>query len=90
VGMWRWLNRRKRADRKFLVFHVMARHAAWFPVHNHGHEAPDEAWSEWERRLQHLSEHELILFLTDNRARNRLLGKTWPPLTMISEKKEVP
>jgi hypothetical protein len=71
--------RLRRADRDFLVAQAVARHVAWFPAHNRGREAPAEAIREWRRQLQRLSEKELILMIADNRARNRLLGKTWPP-----------
>lgn len=64
----------------FLVAQVVARHKAWFPAHNRGREAPQEALVAWERQLRPLARNDLILLLTDNRARNRLLGKIWPPL----------
>ncbi len=75
-----WLREGPRADREFIVSQVVARHAAWFPAHNRGRQAPDEAVREWRRRLRAASEKELILLIADNRARNRLLGKTWPPV----------
>lgn len=76
--MWNWTRKKTRADREFIVSQVLARHAAWFPAHNRGREAPGEAVREWRRRLQPLSEKELVLLIADNRARNHLLGKTWP------------
>jgi hypothetical protein len=72
------LLRRTRADREFLIAQVLARHAAWFPAHNRGREAPLEARSDWERRLRPLPEKDLIRLIADNRARNLLLGKSWP------------
>jgi len=72
----------KKPDRFFLIAQVLARHRAWYPAHNRGREAPAEALAAWERQLRPLSENELILLLADNRVRNRLLGKTWPPESM--------
>jgi hypothetical protein len=69
----------KKSQKDFLVVQVLARHRAWHPAHNRGREAPAEALIAWERQLQPLSENELILLIADNRARNRLLGKTWQP-----------
>jgi hypothetical protein len=70
---------KKKARQEFLVTQVVAKHAAWFPAHNRGREAPNEAQYAWARRLQDLPQEDLILFLADNRARNRCLGKIWPP-----------
>ena len=80
--MWNCLRKKKRLERGFIVSQVLARHAAWFPAHNRGREAPAEALAAWERKMQPLSENELILLIADNCARNRLLGKTWPPESM--------
>ena len=77
--MWNYLRKKKRMDWEFLVSQVLARHAAWFPAHNRGRQAPGAALDEWRQRLQPLSEKELILLIADNRSRNRLLGKSWPP-----------
>ena len=79
--MWNWTKKEARADREFIVSQVLARHAAWFPAYNRGREAPGEAVQEWRRRLRPLSEKELVLLIADNRARNRLLGKVWLPVT---------
>jgi hypothetical protein len=76
----RLFRRRGCPDREFLVVQVLARHAAWFPAHNRGREAPPEALAAWEKRLKPLSRSELILILADNHARNLLLGKTWLPV----------
>ncbi len=81
--MWNWPRRKLHAGREFLVSQVLARHCAWFPAHNRGREAPTEALAAWKRQLQPLSDNELIQLIADNRARNRLLGKTWPPLTEV-------
>jgi hypothetical protein len=75
----RLFQREKKPSRDFLVAQVVARHRAWYPAHNRGREAAAAALISWERQLQPLSENELILLIADNRARNRLLGKTWPP-----------
>jgi hypothetical protein len=82
--------REKRAEKTFLIVQVVTRHKAWFPAHNRGRDAPLEALAAWERQLQPLSGKELILLITDNHARNRLLGKVWP-LTKkkVDEIKEV-
>ena len=81
MGGVRGLFRRRGCpDRDFLVGRVLARHAAWFPAHNRGREAPPEALAAWGKRLEPLSKSELILLLADNHARNLLLGKTWLPV----------
>jgi hypothetical protein len=79
LGFYDWLKEVRRADRAFFIAQVVAKHRAWFPVHNRGREAPLEALADWERQLRPLPKNELILLITDNRARNRVLGKKWPP-----------
>ncbi len=83
--MWNCLGRKKRLEREFIVSQVLARHAAWFPAHNRGREAPAEALDAWARQLRDLPEAELILLLADNRSRNRQLGKVWPPGAQVEE-----
>jgi len=73
----------KRPGRDFLLAQVVAKHVAWFPVHNHGQVAPEDAKLTWFLKLRVLSKHDLILLITDNRARNRVLGKKWPPPTKV-------
>lgn len=74
IRIWK----RSLAERDFLISQVLARHTAWFPAHNRGRQAPPEALASWKRTVQRLPDRELIRLLADNRARNRLLGKTWP------------
>jgi hypothetical protein len=73
-------SRKKAGNSAFLIAQVVAKHQVWFPAHNRGREAPLEALAAWTRQLQPLTENELILLITDNHARNRFLGKKWPPL----------
>jgi hypothetical protein len=75
----RLLRRGKQPERDFLVAQVLSRHREWYPVHNRGREAPEAAIHDWMGRLRCLSRHELILLIVDNHARNRVLGKRWPP-----------
>ena len=77
------LRRLKRPDRDFLLAQVVAKHIAWFPVHNQGQGAPEDAKLAWLFRLRFLSKRDLIVLITDNHARNRVLGKKWPPLTEV-------
>ncbi len=74
------LGKRWWVGKKFIRAQVLLRHAAWFPAHNRGREAPPEALAAWEKRLKMLSKNELILILADNHSRNLLLGKTWLPV----------
>jgi len=75
----RIFSRKKTNARAFLVVQAVAKHRAWYPAHNRGREAPAAAIENWAEKLTCLSERELILMITDNHARNRLLGKIWPP-----------
>lgn len=70
----------KKPGRDFLIAQVLSRHRAWYPAHNRGREAPLAAMDDWIEKLRPLSKHELILLIADNHARNRILGKKWPPV----------
>jgi len=75
----RLIRRQKRPEKDFLVAQVLSRHRAWYPAHNRGCKAPAAAIHDWMEKLRCLSQHELILLLADNHARNCILGKKWPP-----------
>ncbi len=70
----------KLSGKETLIAQVVATHAAWYPLHNEGRRPPEAALTAWIRKLtlSGLNESELILLVADHRARNGLLGKTWP------------
>lgn len=71
---------RELTPRELMIAQVAGTHRAWFPAHNPGQEAPEEAVTYWIEKLtdSSLQDHELALLVADNKARNALLGKTWP------------
>ncbi|CAG0931281.1 hypothetical protein TFLX_02064 [Thermoflexales bacterium] len=70
----------KLSEKDTIIAHVVATHAAWYPAHNAGRQPPEAALTAWIRKLaiSGLDESELILLVADHKARNNLLGKTWP------------
>lgn len=81
VGFWWcWWTKKKNVDKEFLIAQVLSRHLAWYPAHNRGKEAPEEAKLAWILKLRVLPKHDLILLIADNHARNCVLGKKWPPV----------
>ena len=70
----------KLSEKDTIVAQVVATHAAWYPVHNAGLQPPEAALTAWIHKLtaSGLAESELILLVADHKARNNLLGKTWP------------
>ena len=68
------------SQRELLIAQVSGTHRAWYPAHNEGRQAPEKAVESWINTLSRsgLSESELLLLVADNKARNQLLGKSWP------------
>lgn len=66
------------SSKDMMIAQVAATHAAWYPLHNNGCQAPEKAKVAWINMLQRLDEEQIILFVGDHKARNAYLGKTWP------------